>query len=264
MKVSVVLPTYNEAENITAIVHEIFASLRQHETEILVVDDDSPDGTWHIAEQIGSHFGRLRVVRRQAPRSFRASLSDGISLTRGEIVCWMNADFSMPPSLLTALVDAVATGQDLAVGSRYVTGGSDSRAEAPLHRFLSRTLTRTAGWLLSSKLRDSTSGFIAVRRTALDHLLPLEGDRGGYFMTLVCRAQQSGLKVMEVPYALMPRRAGQSKTASGILAHFSRAWSYLRLILSLRHAGTCLPSTAVPSKIRSNVRRTGRCRARRS
>jgi dolichol-phosphate mannosyltransferase len=238
MKVSVILPTYNEAENITALVHDIFAHLKDHDTEILVVDDDSPDGTWHIAEQVGSHFGRLRVVRRQKDRGLCASLADGIRLARGEIICWMDADFSMPPLLLPSLVAKVVEGADLAVGSRYAPGGSDGRDNVPLHRFLSRALTLVASRLLVPKFRDYTSGFLAARRSALEQLLPLEGDYGEYFIALVYRAFKKGFRVVEIPYVCKPRLHGGSKTATNVLGYLTRGWGYVWVILRLRVRGS--------------------------
>jgi dolichol-phosphate mannosyltransferase len=104
----------------------------------------------------------------------------------------------------------------------------------PLHRFLSRVLTALASRLLVPRFRDYTSGFIAIRRGALEQLLPLEGDYGEYFIALVYRAWQQGLQITELPYRCVPRRAGQSKTATTWLGYFTRGWGYLWLILRLR------------------------------
>jgi dolichol-phosphate mannosyltransferase len=218
-------------------VHDIFASLRDHDTEILVVDDDSPDGTWHIAEQIDTHFGRLRVIRRQKDRGLRASLAHGIELARGETICWMDADFSMPPVVLPELVDELVKGADIAVGSRYVKGGGDGRHDVPMHRVLSWILTSAASCLLVPRFHDYTSGFIAVRKSALDRLLPLEGDYGEYFMALIYRAFGQGLRIVEVPYVCRPRRHGESKTAGNWVEYFTRGWGYVRLLVRLRMRG---------------------------
>jgi dolichol-phosphate mannosyltransferase len=187
-----------------------------------------------VAGQVAAAPGQLRVVRRQRDRGLVASLAEGIGLAKGDVVCWMDADFSMPPATLPRLVQAVAGGADLAVGSRYVPGGSDGRDDVPLHRFLSRVLTALASRLLVPRFRDYTSGFIAIRRGALEQLLPLEGDYGEYFIALVYRAWQQGLQITELPYRCVPRRAGQSKTATTWLGYFTRGWGYLWLILRLR------------------------------
>ena len=234
MKVSVILPTYNEAENVGPLVREVLTSLADYDPEVLVIDDDSPDGTWRVAGEIAAGPGQLQVVRRRHDRGLAASLTEGIALARGEIICWMDADFSMPPAMLPRLVGAVADGADLAVGSRYAPGGSDGRDDVPLHRFLSRVLTAFASRLLVPRFRDYTSGFIAVRRAALERLLPLEGAYGEYFIALVYRAWQQGLQIRELPYACAPRRTGESKTATGWLGYFTRGWGYVRLILRLR------------------------------
>lgn len=234
MKVSVILPTYNEAGNIAPLVHDILASLKEYETEVLVVDDDSPDGTWRIAGQIEACPGQVRVVRRRQDRGLVASLTEGIGLSGGDVVCWMDADFSMPPEALPALVRAVTGGADIAVGSRYVAGGSDGRDDVPLHRFLSRIVTALASRLLVPRFRDYTSGFIAARRGALDELLPLEGDYGEYFIALIFRAFHKGFRVIELPYTCRPRRTGESKTATSWPGFLTRGWGYLRLIARLR------------------------------
>lgn len=237
MKVSVILPTYNEAENIGPLVAAVFAALRGHDAEVIVVDDDSPDGTWRRAGEIAGHEGRLRVVRRLRDRGLVASLSEGMRLATGDVVCWMDADFSMPPATLPLLVDAVARGADLASGSRYAPGGRDGRDDVPLHRFLSRVLTAAASWLLVPDFRDYTSGFAAIRRGALDALLPLQGDYGEYFIALVYQAHRRGFRIVEVPYVCSPRRAGESKTAVTWTGYFTRGWGYVRLILRLRTSG---------------------------
>jgi dolichol-phosphate mannosyltransferase len=237
MKVSVILPTYNEAENIAALVVAIFAALREHDAEVLVIDDDSPDQTWRIAGEIVGHEERLRVIRRRHDRGLVASLSEGMRLANGEVICWMDADFSMPPELLPALLQAVADGADFAAGSRYAPGGSDGRDNVPLHRLLSRLLTAAASRLLVPQFRDYTSGFAAIRRTALDALLPLQGDYGEYFIALVYRAYRKGFRVTEVPYVCQPRRSGVSKTAVNWTGYFTRGWNYVRLIMRLRARG---------------------------
>lgn len=237
MKVTVILPTYDEAENVGPLVEAVFSALAGHDTEVIVVDDDSPDGTWRRAQEIPGHEGRLRVVRRTRDRGLVASLTEGMRLATGEVICWMDADFSMPPATLPLLVDAVTRGADFASGSRYARGGRDARDDVPLHRFLSRVLTAAASWLLVPDFRDYTSGFAAIRRSALEALLPLQGDYGEYFIALVYGAYRKGLRIVEVPYVCAPRRAGVSKTAADWTGYFTRGWDYVRLIARLRLRG---------------------------
>lgn len=234
MRVSVILPTYNEAANVEPLARDIIRALSSHDVEVLVVDDDSPDGTWRVAGAMGPP---VRVIRRTRDRGLTRALNEGILASQGSVVCWMDADFSMPPALLPELVSAVEQGADLVAGSRYVTGGSDGRENVPLHRVLSRVITGLAAALLVPSFRDYTSGFIAVRRDLLTALGPLRGDYGEYFIDLVYRAHRHGARIRELPYRCVPRRAGESKTATSVAGFARRGVGYLRTIARLRLAG---------------------------
>ena len=120
-KVSVVLPTYNEKENIVVLIENIFRHLDQN-TEILVVDDNSPDGTWKIVEKLTQTYPNLRLIRRLNKRGLTSALTDGIKASAGNIVAWMDCDLSMPPEKLKELMNKIDEGFDAAVASRFITG----------------------------------------------------------------------------------------------------------------------------------------------
>jgi len=231
-EVSVVLPTYTERDHSVDLVAAIQAALPSG-TEVVVVDDDSPDGTWQVVEAYAHTHPEVRLLRRIGRRGLTSAFNEGIALTSGRVVCWMDCDFSMPPEKLPELVEATRTA-DLAVGSRYVRGGADVG-----HSFLalafSRTINLFAGLLLGFYVHDYTSGFIAARRQVLE-AVPLRGDYGEYFIDLMGRAQRKGFTVTEVPYTCVPRRSGESKTGADVWGYLRRGTKYVATVLRLRFA----------------------------
>jgi len=116
--VSVVLPTYNERDNIYPLIQALLNHLADASPEIIVVDDDSPDGTWQVVAEVAAQDERVRLLRRLDERGLTSAIAAGIEQARGDIVVWMDCDFSMPPEVVPRLVAAVDGGYDLAVGSR--------------------------------------------------------------------------------------------------------------------------------------------------
>jgi len=228
--ISVVLPTYNERDHIVDLVAAIQVALPAG-TEIIVVDDDSPDGTWLAVQDYATSHPDVRLLRRIGRRGLTSAFNEGIALSAGRVVCWMDCDFSMPPEKLPELVEATKR-SDLAIGSRYVPGGADVG-----HSFLalafSRTINLFAGLLLGFYVHDYTSGFIAARRHVLE-AIPLRGDYGEYFIDLMGRAQRKGFSATEVPYTCMPRRSGESKTGADVWGYLRRGTKYVATVLRLR------------------------------
>ncbi len=228
--VSVVLPTFNERDHIVDLIAAIQAVL-PNQTEIIVVDDDSPDGTWQVVQDYATTHQSVRLLRRIGRRGLTSAFNEGISISAGQVVCWMDCDFSMPPDKLPELIAATRQ-TDLAVGSRYVRGGADEG-----HTFMalmfSRAINLFAGTLLGFYVHDYTSGFIAARRQVLD-AIPLSGDYGEYFIDLMARSKRLGFTVTEVPYTCVPRRSGESKTGTNVWGYLSRGAKYVTTILALR------------------------------
>jgi dolichol-phosphate mannosyltransferase len=228
--VSVVLPTYNERGHIADLIAAIQAVM-PGDTEIIVVDDDSPDGTWQAVSDFAADHPGVRLLRRVGRRGLTSAFNEGIALATGEIVCWMDCDFSMPPAKLPELVAATAA-TDMAIGSRYVPGGADEG-----HSFMalafSRIINLYAGLLLGFYVHDYTSGFIAAHRRVLQ-AIPLRGDYGEYFIDLMARASRLGYTVTEVPYRCVPRRSGESKTGTSLWGYVTRGRKYVTTVLRLR------------------------------
>lgn len=235
-KYSIILPTFNERENIAHLIKDFF-SLLGEETEVIVVDDDSPDLTWQVVEEMTAAYPRLRLIRRQNNRGLVPSLREGIAASKGEIIIWMDADGSMPVTKVPELIKGISEGYDLVAGSRFVPqggvelvwGGPDSMAAF----FLSLTLNRWCQFWLGSWFHDFTSGFVAVRKSILEKI-QLRGDYGEYFISLVYEVHRLKFRLLEVPYIKRARCHGQSKTGLTFSDYLRRGWKYLWLTLRLK------------------------------
>jgi glycosyltransferase involved in cell wall biosynthesis len=200
-----------------------------------VVDDDSPDGTWEVVQDMATQEPRIRLMRRIDERGLTSALNVGIHQARGDVIAWMDCDLSMPPEVLPALL-AATDEVDLAVGSRYAPGAADV-GHSLTARLFSRTINLAASLLLGWGVKDYTSGFLAVRRPVFD-LITLQGDYGEYCIDLLARAQRLGFTTREVPYRCVPRLRGESKTATTITGYVRRGWNYVVTVLRLRFAFT--------------------------
>ena len=216
----VVLPTYNEAENLPGIAAAILAALPG--ATLLVVDDGSPDGTGRLADELAGHDPRVRVRHRPAKQGLGRAYLDGfgVALTGGaDTVVQMDADWSHDPGSLPMLVAAIETrGADLAIGSRYVAGG---RVEGwgLGRRLISQGGSTFARIVLCLAPHDLTGGFKAWRATVLAGI-PFDGvHAGGYVfqIEMTYRASRSGARVREIPITFRDRRVGQSKMSRRIV-----------------------------------------------
>jgi dolichol-phosphate mannosyltransferase len=232
VELSVVLPTYNERDNILPLIERLDAALASVGHEILVVDDDSPDGTAARVETYAAGHPTVRVIRRVGVRGLVTAIQEGIAQSRGDAVAWMDADLSMPPELVAALYAALPRA-DVALGSRYVAGGSDGRDNVPVHRLFSGMLNAALRLLLGTGVTDYTSGFLCVKRSVLREI-PLTGDYGEYCIEFLHRARRRGFRIVELPYRNAPRVHGESKTAAGVGGLLRRGWRYVWLALRMR------------------------------
>lgn len=236
--VSIILPTYNEAGNIVGLIDALGRCI-PYPHEIIVVDDNSPDGTWHMVEEIARNRSSVRIERRLQDPGLTKSIQHGIDRARGEIICWMDCDFSHPPETMAQLITHVLEGHDLAVASRYMKGGQYKSGlqwfgadESALAVLLSRFINTGIRWSLDPRFHDYTSGFIAARRHVLQRNR-LSGDYGEYFMDLMYRAIRQGHRYKEIPFVSPPRRSGVSKTGTTFRQLFRRGTKYLRTLWRL-------------------------------
>ena len=224
--VSIVVPTYNERENVALLYDGICRSLQPlWEFELIFVDDDSPDGTAQAVRQLAEQDPRVRLLGRSGKLGLGSAVRDGFSVARGDYWVMMDADLSHQPRYLPDLLRALA-GAEIAVGSRYVPGGGVENW--PMFR---RLASRVASWsgrvLVGLRVHDLTSGFAAFRRSTLEPLLPGLRPRG-FKLLLEVLAKTKGATVAEVPIIFVDRRYGRSKFASGEVV------TYLRLCWDLR------------------------------
>ena len=199
--------------------------------EIIVVDDDSPDGTWQIVRDISINSPLVRLVHRVNERGLTSAITRGVTEARGDTVIWMDCDFSMPPDILPLLVQQVENGADIAIGSRYTNGGKDAREDWMPIAF-SWLINRIAQLLIRAPVRDYTTGFVAARKRVLNQI-ELRGDYGEYCIDFLTRAARKGFSVAEVGYVCKPRKSGDSKTAGSFVGFIRRGWNYVVTILRL-------------------------------
>lgn len=219
MNVTVVVPTYNERDNLPLVA----AGILQHDGyRLLVVDDGSPDGTGAIADGLAAaHPGRVEVMHRTGARGLGRSYVDGLRHALADpasaIICQMDADLSHNPDYLPALVAATADAE-IVIGSRYLNGVSV--VNWPLHRIiLSAFANRYIRLVTSLRPSDCTSGFRCWRRDALARL-PLDrmiSDGYAFLVEMLFEADRRGCRIGEVPIVFIERRQGQSKLSSGVL-----------------------------------------------
>jgi dolichol-phosphate mannosyltransferase len=227
-KVSIVLPTYNEKDNIVDLIRAIQKSF-DGDVEIIVVDDDSPDKTWQVVEKIATKD--IRLLRRLDQKCLTTAISDGIAISKGEVVGWMDCDFSMPPEVLPKLAKALDE-YDIAIGSRYIKGGKDVR-NTPVGIIGSILINYFAKYLLDPSITDYTTGFVVAKKKVLEDI-GLKGDYGEYCIDLLYKALKKGYKIKEIPYYCIPRKFGESKTAPSLLKYLQRGTKYINTILRLK------------------------------
>jgi dolichol-phosphate mannosyltransferase len=212
-----ILPTYEEAGNVERVVEAALGSLRQAAPDahrILVVDDDSPDGTGRIADALAERHPEVAVLHRTAREGLGPAYLAGFDVAlRGgaTLVLQMDADLSHDPRDIVRLVEA-ASGADLVLGSRYVRGGG-VRDWGPVRRVLSRLGSRYAQLVLGLPVRDLTGGFKCFRREVLEAIDLADARSHGYVfqIELTYRAVQAGFRVREIPITFRDRRHGRSK-----------------------------------------------------
>jgi dolichol-phosphate mannosyltransferase len=228
VRVSLVVPTYNERDNVVPLLEAVRRALAGHAFEVWVVDDDSPDRTWEVVGDFARAHPEVAVVRRVDERGLSAAVLEGFRRARGAVLAVMDADLSHDPALLPALVDAVLGGADVAVGSRRVAGGgADSW---PWHRRrASDAATALARWWLGVPLSDPMSGYFALRRDVFERVQARLRPRGyKILLEIVCRAWP--VKIVELPYLFRDRRQGVSKVTPRV------AWEFLTSLWDLRRA----------------------------
>ncbi len=220
MRTVVVLPTYNEVENIGAMLAAV--RLAVPGADIIVVDDNSPDGTATVAETAAAELGQIKLLRRPGKHGLGSAYRNGFATALDEgydRIVSMDVDFSHDPAVIPEMLRLIDAGAAAVIGSRYVPGGSTVNW-SPQRRVLSRWGNRYTSFVLRLQIRDCTSGFRAYRADALRAISPSTTTAEGYaFLTeLVRRLVRGGFKVMETPIVFLDRERGTSKMSGRIVA----------------------------------------------
>lgn len=219
-KVIKIIPTYNEKENISALASAIFEHMP--ETSILVVDDNSPDGTGKIVQDLSQKYPRLMLHQRTQDRGFGRSYLDGFnkikSDPRYETIVMMDADFSHDPLAVPAMLSKLES-YDLVVGSRYVKGGRIDNWKSKKRKILSRFANIYARTILGVPVNDVTTGFMCFRKSVLDKidLDSIKSDGYAFLVEMKYRVFKAGYKICEHPIVFNERREGQSKMSTKVI-----------------------------------------------
>ncbi|MEQ8468011.1 glycosyltransferase [Coleofasciculus sp. E1-EBD-02] len=237
LQFSLIIPTYKEAKNIPQIVEQLSRLLDSQlagDYELIVVDDNSPDDTWKVAQELTADYPQLQVMRRIEERGLSTAVIRGWQVARGEVLGVIDADLQHPPELLLPLWSEIQRGADLAVASRHVEGGGVSDWSI-IRRFLSRG-AQTIGLILLpgviGRVSDPMSGYFMVRRQCLvgRPLSPL-----GYKILIEVLGRGKVPWIGEVGYVFQERQAGESKVTWKQYVEYLQ--HLLRLRLSLGHIG---------------------------
>ena len=229
IELSIILPTYNESSTIEKMLDAIStATPHGIKTEVLVIDDDSPDGTSKIVDsyiQKSKGDVSFRIHTRKGKRGLSSAVIDGIGLAHGKFVLVMDSDFSHPPQMISTMYDElVNNGLDIVVGSRYVEGGKYEGW--PLSRkLISKIGNGLAGLWLGLDVKDSMTGLFALKK---DLIKNLSFEAIGYKILLEILVKTKGAKVKEVPFVCVNRQEGSSKFSFSIINDYFKLLKILR------------------------------------
>jgi dolichol-phosphate mannosyltransferase len=248
LQLSVVVPTFNERGNVTALFRKLEAALAGVAWEVIFVDDNSPDGTWQEVRDLARNDGRVRCIRRIGRRGLSGACIEGILASSAPCAAVMDADLQHDETQLAKMLALIEEGAaELVVGSRYVEGGnadSFNRARAGASAFA----TEIAKRVLGVRIADPMSGFFMIRRDRFEQLAPKLSTQGFKILLDIVASAHGELKTMEVPYSFGARLHGESKLDSMValdflglvLAKFTRDVVSLRFLLFAMVGGSGL------------------------
>jgi len=226
VELSLIAPTYNEKENIVPLVERVHKALSQYNYELIIVDDNSPDGTAQLANSLSSKYP-LKVIVRTTERGLASAVVAGFSQASGQVLGVIDADLQHPPEAIPALLDAIRGGADVAIGSRYVEGGG-IEGWSTKREIISIGAKTIARLLLSSVkgIKDPLAGFFLFRREVIEGavLAPT-----GYKILLEVLVKGNASQVVEVPYIFKERERGKSNLTFNEQLNFLKHLSHLAL-----------------------------------
>ncbi len=222
-EISIVAPTYNESGNIRNLLQSVSKILEGYDYEIIIVDDNSPDGTAGIVRKIVAESNRIRLVVRSGKLGLGSAILEGFSIAKGNYLLMIDADLSHRPEDIKRLVDN-RKGADIIIGSRYIKGGKI--VGWPVKRkIISKVAILFVKILFNLSVKDPVSGFVLYKKETFEHLdgklKPI-----GYKLLLEVLAKSPGLTITEIPITFIDRKAGKSKMGlDEILKFIKLCWS---------------------------------------
>ena len=226
---SIIIPTYMEGMNICSLLSRIEEVMQSYDFEILVVDDDSPDGTAEQARKCGENYGNVRVYVRKGVKDLGSAIIYGFKKASGDVLAVMDADFQHPPELLPVMYEKVLEDADIVVASRYVEGGS-VEGWSFYRKLCSRIAILIFHFLFPSLrfVKDPVSGFFVVKRSVIQgvDLNPI-----GFKVLVEILVKGKYRKLVEVPFVFSSRKAGSSKLGLGTILRYLYHVLLLRLKL---------------------------------
>jgi dolichol-phosphate mannosyltransferase len=236
---SIIVPTYNESKNIIGILD----SLRKYllpigiDTEIIVVDDNSPDGTGKIVEEYAKNSKKenaqsVQIIHRKTERGLSSAILTGINCAKGDAVIVMDSDFSHPPQTIPKMIEELQESEcDIVVASRYVDGGS-VKGWPFKRKIISKGATKIARHGLGINIKDPMSGFFAFKRNIIKNI---KFDAIGYKILLEILVKARGVKVKEIPYEFINRKEGSSKLDTSVAIDYVKSlWKLYRYGKTIR------------------------------
>jgi dolichol-phosphate mannosyltransferase len=226
-ELAVVVPTFNEKDNIGLLYESLKAALEGISWELVVVDDNSPDRTAAAVKELARQHGNVRCLQRLGRRGLSSACIEGIMATAAPFVAVMDADHQHDERILPAMLAKAEAGADLVIGSRFVGGGSAGDGLSSTRLRGSELATRLSGLVAGPDVSDPMSGYFLVRRDTFEQVAPdLSPDGFKILLDLIVTARRGGLKLAlaEVPYTFRPRAAGESKMSPLIVIQFIGLW----------------------------------------
>jgi len=239
LELTVVVPTFDERENIVPLLAKLEQALRDVVWEVIFVDDDSPDGTAHFVKDLAAKDAHIRCLHRVGRRGLAGAVVEGAMASASPIIAVMDADLQHDESLLPAMLDLIERDQaELVIASRYLAPNGAKDGFSAMRGAGSRFAAWLARWVLGVEVSDPVSGFFMIRRGAIEAVAPRVSDQGFKILFDIIACQKRPLRIVELPYVFRERRFGRSKLDGRIVV------DYLGLILA-RLSGGLLPPRAL-------------------
>ncbi len=227
MQLSIIIPTYNESQNIPILLERLNICLQNVSKEVIVVDDNSPDKTWEVARNLSSLYPWLRVIRRIEDRGLSSAVMAGFSVAEGDYLAVIDADLQHDEQVLPQFISSFINGADIVVGSRKVEGGG-VEDWSPIRKFISWVATIMAKIALRHSVSDPMSGFFAISRKVYQNYKE-EINPKGFKILLEFLARANNAKTIEVGYTFRGRIHGESKLSHKVILEYLKALYELSL-----------------------------------